>query len=1477
MKLVKRYLLPLLVALVIFFCYLRLSFNRAGELDKVMQGYTAGTVVNLDRRTSEQQLAELLVKHGYLPTAEDARFAAGQLVARLKGDTVPQSLFELGNRKFQLLVSTIDSVGSPYYRQQAEWSRQQLGIDETVRRLYAAGGMASDSAVGDGGKYVIRARVSEPLTAGQAGFWKKVLRRDKRPSPGVIVRLDRHFVDSTDCACTETVAYAMTDRKGQVAFTGLDGEMSYSVLPIRPGFEYGQPKGTTKGRLADHRSADFAFTASPHRVRLFDSLTLRRMKEDGVLTVRTPEAFKVTVTFYVNAFLVAWLLLFAIGRAGRRQMDTRLAAWLMLLTGMSMLLMFGINEPLSERILGVETAQGILGGIGIACILQWVDLVALYRSPYFDVPAVLARTGWRCLDFLGAGRLLSWSGKKLQCRLPAGGRLAALREKGRQMAVACEGIGIGYLLTALLLTGLLFLIGQEVGGMKVNLNFGFVFQPSEIAKYLMVVFMAAYFCRRHLLLYETGNAAVGTPQVTYGDFAYILTSKARQVGSMLLGLLLLMGMYLVLGDMGPALVLALTFIVLYAIVQSKAQYAQQEVPGWKELLEQTDLGMLLVGAVSFMALLLVGSVLDCTALMATLWLLGWVLVCWTRKKVFDAAVMFNCIVALFVFGGALFSAIGFSSVGERLETRNEMCTNTWGNLGLDGAVQDAGENSQVAEGLWGLASGGFWGQGIGNGAARTIPAFHTDMILQSIGEQWGFVGVLCVVVLLSLILRRSVLVGYRSGHTFTLYLCTGIAVVTGVQFFIIALGSTGVIPLTGITVPMLSFGRVSMILNLAAFGAVLSVSAHHSHREAGNNRDYRYTVALLSLVHCLLALLVMGVFFHYQVTERDKTLIRPVFVNNVNGIPVIRYNPRIAQLTEEMQPGDIRDRNGLLLATSSPDKLKEYAPVYKKCGLQYETKQQQRRYYPFGAHTFFMVGDNNTRLFFSSSDNGARGYMAEARHLATLRGYDNVLYDEAGRPVKVDVRSSSYRPGRFLAADKTLVEEGVQLRDYSALLPYLKAGIGSRRVQGYNERNEGLFDFGKIRPADVQLTMDAVLQTTLQQKLAAYEKAGRKRWHSLQRVSVVILDAAHGDLLASAVWPLPDRERLAAEGEDSYKDYGRPVGWQAYTDMDLGLCFPTPPGSTAKVMSALAGLRSLDATGGRISDKKYSYRIYPQETIHQGRGGEPVGTVHLHDAIVQSSNCYFIHLVNDLELYDELAYIYSSTGVQMGFSPWYRMNFKPYDAEDAWTRQMTDAAGSATRVYRDYMASRNPAQPSTLRRMVLDDAWRWTWGQGTISATPAAMARVASIVANRGKLVPTRFVLEEEPAPAVDVVSAERIAYLYKSMSDEATKNATFRRLCTYRTGGKTGTPERFLTGPVADAERRNKPNDAWYICYVDGAAVRRTDGGKVTTATAPLAIAVRVERTGNAMSGFPKVMTEKLVMETLKELGYLPASALRK
>ena len=143
------------------------------------------------------------------------------------------------------------------------------------------------------------------------------------------------------------------------------------------------------------------------------------------------------------------------------------------------------------------------------------------------------------------------------------------------------------------------------------------------------------------------------------------------------------------------------------------------------------------------------------------------------------------------------------------------------------------------------------------------------------------------------------------------------------------------------------------------------------------------------------------------------------------------------------------------------------------------------------------------------------------------------------------------------------------------------------------------------------------------------------------RVSVVVLDAQNGDLLTSANYPLPDYKRIKQE-EDlarnshrsiSYNDNGRGYDWKAYTDRDLGLTYATAPGSTAKVMSAMAGLQKL---GVSAAEKKYL--VDEKEIVENGSAREPYGDeeVTMRDAIVKSSNCYFINLVNDCELYNNL-------------------------------------------------------------------------------------------------------------------------------------------------------------------------------------------------------------------------------------------------
>ena len=119
------------------------------------------------------------------------------------------------------------------------------------------------------------------------------------------------------------------------------------------------------------------------------------------------------------------------------------------------------------------------------------------------------------------------------------------------------------------------------------------------------------------------------------------------------------------------------------------------------------------------------------------------------------------------------------------------------------------------------------------------------------------------------------------------------------------------------------------------------------------------------------------------------------------------------------------------------------------------------------------------------------------------------------------------------------------------------------------------------------------MQTRLQQGLEKHvNKIYSSDVYNKLRISVVLLDAKNGDLLTSANYPLPDYERLREDGDKVYKDYETSSTWRAYTDMDLGLMFPTAPGSSAKVMTAMAGLRK-----GGVAMGNQSYYVHNIEKI----------------------------------------------------------------------------------------------------------------------------------------------------------------------------------------------------------------------------------------------------------------------------------------
>lgn len=135
---------------------------------------------------------------------------------------------------------------------------------------------------------------------------------------------------------------------------------------------------------------------------------------------------------------------------------------------------------------------------------------------------------------------------------------------------------------------------------------------------------------------------------------------------------------------------------------------------------------------------------------------------------------------------------------------------------------------QLVQALYALASGGIFGVGLAAGAPRYIPAVHTDFVIAAIGEELGLVGTLGVICLYILLIVRGFLVALNARSGFSALLAAGLTSVLGLQALIILAGALELIPLTGITLPFVSYGGSSVVANFVIIGLLERIS----HEEA---------------------------------------------------------------------------------------------------------------------------------------------------------------------------------------------------------------------------------------------------------------------------------------------------------------------------------------------------------------------------------------------------------------------------------------------------------------------------------------------------------------------------------------------------------------------------------------------------------------------------------------------------------------------
>jgi cell division protein FtsW (lipid II flippase) len=143
---------------------------------------------------------------------------------------------------------------------------------------------------------------------------------------------------------------------------------------------------------------------------------------------------------------------------------------------------------------------------------------------------------------------------------------------------------------------------------------------------------------------------------------------------------------------------------------------------------------------------------------------------------------------------------------------------------LDPFVDPSGSGYQVIQGLYAFARGGLIGTGLGDGLPTAIPAVQTDFPLAALGEELGLVGIMAILGIYLVVIERGLRIGAAAGDDFRSLLATGLALVIGVQAFIIAAGNLKLIPLTGITLPFISYGGSSVLVNGIVVGLLLALS-----------------------------------------------------------------------------------------------------------------------------------------------------------------------------------------------------------------------------------------------------------------------------------------------------------------------------------------------------------------------------------------------------------------------------------------------------------------------------------------------------------------------------------------------------------------------------------------------------------------------------------------------------------------------------
>ena len=305
---------------------------------------------------------------------------------------------------------------------------------------------------------------------------------------------------------------------------------------------------------------------------------------------------------------------------------------------------------------------------------------------------------------------------------------------------------IGLLGIGLLLLPIVPGIGRTINGARLWVSVGPIgFQPSEIAKVLLVVFLASYLNAKKELL-----------QVATARLGPLRLPAAKHLAPVLVAWGTSLAVLFLQRDLGASLLYFGIFVVMLWVATGRSAY-------------------IVIGGMLFAV-------------------------------------------------GAWLGYLAFSHVQLRVDV--------WLHALDPKKVFEQGYG-QVAQAQFGMATGGLVGTGLGKGSPGLIPFASTDFIFAAFGEELGLLGTTALLLMYVVLVGKGIAIALRTSDGFGKLLATGLATIIGLQTFVIVGGVTRVIPLTGVTLPFVSYGGSSLVSNFVLLALLVRVSAGPSPRRGG--------------------------------------------------------------------------------------------------------------------------------------------------------------------------------------------------------------------------------------------------------------------------------------------------------------------------------------------------------------------------------------------------------------------------------------------------------------------------------------------------------------------------------------------------------------------------------------------------------------------------------------------------------------------